>query len=258
MMRRLTSAPKPSARVSLVHREQVARVARCGGRSARRRSGRGWRSPRPGRSRSRRRSRGGRAAGRSPAPLPPSSSIRSSARAHDLGHARLEALLLEAPGRRSGGRRGARRSGSATSSGRPSEVESQGSRPSRARSISAASVTSRVSGPALVERRGEGDHPVAGDRAVGGLQADDPAQRGRLADRAAGVGADRPRRDAGRHGRGAAAARAARHALAVPGVLDRAEAGVLVRRAHRELVLVGLAEHRRAGRLAGSRTLVAV
>ena len=42
----------------------------------------------------------------------------------------------------------------------------------------------------LVERRREGDHPVAADRAVGGLQPDDPAQRGGLADRAAGVGAD--------------------------------------------------------------------
>ena len=51
---------------------------------------------------------------------------------------------------------------------------------------------------ALVERRGEGDHPVAGDRAVGRLQADDPAQRRRLADRPAGVGPDRPRGEAGR------------------------------------------------------------
>ena len=55
----------------------------------------------------------------------------------------------------------------------------------------------------LVERRGEGDHPVAADRAVGRLEADDPAQRGGLADRAAGVGADRPRRGAGGDGGGA-------------------------------------------------------
>ena len=103
--------------------------------------------------------------------------------------------------------------------------------------------------PGLVERGGEGDHPVAADRAVGGLEADDPAQRGGLADRAAGVGADRPRREAGGDGGGAAAARAAGDARAVPRVQRRAVGGVLGRRAHRELVLVGLAEHRRAGGL---------
>ena len=62
---------------------------------------------------------------------------------------------------------------------------------------------------ALVERRGEGDHPVAGDGAVCGLKADDPAERRRLADRAAGVGAERDRRQAGGH-RGGRAARASR------------------------------------------------
>ena len=62
----------------------------------------------------------------------------------------------------------------------------------------------------LVQRGGEGDHPVARDRAVGGLHPDDPAQRGGLADRAAGVGADRPRREARGHGGGAAARGAAR------------------------------------------------
>ena len=99
----------------------------------------------------------------------------------------------------------------------------------------------------LVERRGERDHPVARDGAVGRLEADDPAQRGGLADRAAGVRADRPRREPGRDGGRAAAARSARDARAVPRVQDRPEGRVLVRRAHRELVLVGLAEQRRAG-----------
>ena len=99
----------------------------------------------------------------------------------------------------------------------------------------------------LVERRGEGDHPVAADGAVGRLQPDDPAQRRRLADRAAGVRADRPRREAGRDGGGAAAARAARDARAVPRVEHRPVGRVLVRRAHRELVLVGLAQQRRPG-----------
>ena len=104
--------------------------------------------------------------------------------------------------------------------------------------------------PALVERRGEGDHPVAADRAVGGLQADDPAQRGGLADRAAGVGADRPRAR-GRRPRRRRCRRSSRPARAPRshGFCTGPEAGVLVRRAHRELVLVGLAEHRRARRL---------
>ena len=99
----------------------------------------------------------------------------------------------------------------------------------------------------LVERRGEGDHPVAADRAVGRLEADDPAQRGGLADRAAGVGARAPTA----RGRRRPRRRCRRdeppgHARAVPRVEHRAEGGVLVRRAHRELVLVGLAEQRRA------------
>ena len=101
--------------------------------------------------------------------------------------------------------------------------------------------------PALVERGGEGDHPVAGDRPVGRLQADDPAERRRLADRAAGVGADRARREAAGDDRGRAAGGAARHPAPVPGVEDRPVGGVLVRGAHRELVHVGLAEHARAG-----------
>ena len=49
----------------------------------------------------------------------------------------------------------------------------------------------------LVERARERHGAVARDRAVGRLHADDAAQRGGLADRAAGVGAERERR----HGR---------------------------------------------------------
>ena len=59
--------------------------------------------------------------------------------------------------------------------------------------------------PGLVERGGEGDHPVARDGPVGRFQPDDAAQRGRLADRAAGVRAERPRGQAGGDRRGAAA-----------------------------------------------------
>ena len=79
-----------------------------------------------------------------------------------------------------------------------------------ARSSSAASVDVAGQRSALVERGGERDHPVARDRAVGRLQADDPAERGGLADRPAGVGADRARRQPAGDGGRRAAGRAAR------------------------------------------------
>ena len=101
--------------------------------------------------------------------------------------------------------------------------------------------------PALVERGGEGDHAVARDRPVGRLQPDDPAERRRLADRAARVGADRPRGQAAGDRRGRAAGGAAGYAIAVPRVSHRPVGGVLVRGAHRELVHVGLAQQPRPG-----------
>ena len=128
------------------------------------------------------------------------------------------------------------------------DVESRASRPAIACSSAAAS--RRVPGERsdLVQRRGERDDPVAADPAVGGLHADDPAQRRRLADRTAGVGPERQRRVMGRHdGRGTAAATAG-DGVEVPRVADRAVGRVLVRRAHRELVHVRLAEEDGAGR----------
>ena len=52
-----------------------------------------------------------------------------------------------------------------------------------------------------VERRAEGDQPVAADPAVGRLDADDAAEAGGLAHRAAGLGAERGGHDAGGHQR---------------------------------------------------------
>ena len=89
-------------------------------------------------------------------------------------------------------------------------VESRGSWPAIASSTSAASRHGARERADLVERRGEGDQAVARHAAVGRLQADDAAERRRLADRAAGVGAERHRRHAGRHRRRRPAARAAR------------------------------------------------
>ena len=53
----------------------------------------------------------------------------------------------------------------------------------------------RVTGPTWSRRRGERDDAVARDGAVGRPQADVAAERGRQLDRAAGVGAERPRRE---------------------------------------------------------------
>jgi hypothetical protein len=79
--------------------------------------------------------------------------------------------------------------------------------------------------PALVERGGEGDHAVARHHAVGRLDAGDAAQGGRLADRAAGVGAG----GAGARRAATAAAEPPEEppgtAAGVPGVLHRAEDG---------------------------------
>ena len=68
----------------------------------------------------------------------------------------------------------------------------------------------------LIERRSEGEQPVARDAAVGRLEADHAAERARLADRSAGVGAERDRRQAGGHRHRRAAARSAGDAIRAP------------------------------------------
>src|SRR6185312_16879976 len=100
-----------------------------------------------------------------------------------------------------------------------------------------------------VEGGGKGRQPEARDAAVGGQHTDDAAEGGRLADAAAGVGAERGQRQAGADGGGAAAARSARHALAVAGVAGGTVAGVFRARSHGELVAVGLADQHRTGGL---------
>ena len=94
----------------------------------------------------------------------------------------------------------------------------------------------------LIEARGEGHQPAAADAAIGRFQPRDPAQPRRLADRAARVGADRHRRHVGRHACRRAATGAPRGAGQVPGIVDRAEGGVLVRSPHGKFVHVRLAD----------------
>ena len=204
------------------------RRRRPAARSGRRRTGPGWPTPRPARSGSRPTARAAHAAaGRLDRRARARSASASVASKFSRTPGSMPAPTSEPPssssGPRAGSRAGPRRVGSSIEPGNGSEVESHGSWPTICDSSSAASVTSRVSGPGLVQRRRERDHAVARAGAVGRLEADDPAQRRRLADRATGVGADRPRRQSGGDRGRAAARRAARHAPAVPRVQHRAE-----------------------------------
>ena len=94
----------------------------------------------------------------------------------------------------------------------------------------------------LVEGGGIRDQAVARHAAVGGLDADHAAVRGRLPDRTAGVRAQRSQAQARGHGGGRAAARAARDPGEVPRVAGDLEPGILRGRPHRELVHVELAD----------------
>ena len=102
--------------------------------------------------------------------------------------------------------------------------------------------------PDAVERRGEGDEPVARDASVGRQHADHSAEAGGLADGAAGVGAERGDGEVCRDGRRRSAARSAGDAVGVDGIAHGAVGRVLVRRAHGELVAVELAQQHRARR----------
>ncbi len=113
-----------------------------------------------------------------------------------------------------------------------------------------ASRTVFATGPTWSRLDAKATMPVAGHRPVGRAQADVAAERGRELDRAAGVRAERPRREPRRDRRRRAAAGAARDARRIPRVARRPEGGVLRGGAHRELVRVGLAENRQAARLA--------
>ena len=99
----------------------------------------------------------------------------------------------------------------------------------------------------LIERGSERDQAVARHAAVGRLQTEHAAERRRLADRSAGLGAERERHHAGGDRDGRSAARSAGNPIVIPRVARRPERGMLGRRAHRELVAVGLADDHRAG-----------
>ena len=95
----------------------------------------------------------------------------------------------------------------------------------------------------LIEARCECDHAVARYASISRFQADGTRQGRRLADRTAGIRACRCRREACRDRGGRTARRAARRAFEIPGIFDGSEVARLVRRTHRELVHIGLAEY---------------
>ncbi len=101
--------------------------------------------------------------------------------------------------------------------------------------------------PNVVERMGQREHAGEADRAVGRLQADDAAAGGRVAHRAAGVGAERRRYKSSGQRRARAARRAAGVQVAVPGIARRRPGQVERRPAGRELVQRELAEQNSAG-----------
>ncbi len=82
----------------------------------------------------------------------------------------------------------------------------------------------------------------------GRLEADEPAEAGRNADRAGAVGAERQRPQAGRDGGGSAARRSAGRASEVPGIARLAEERIVGRAAPGELRQIGPAHEDRAGR----------
>ena len=259
MMRRLTSAPNPCARVRRVHARAGRRACRPASdrgaresRSARRRSAPGSSSLRRWRPGSRPESRRRHAAGRC---RPGSRRAPRARRAPAVNAAATSASTPLLSIKRARARRSAAPRTSPVSAALKSGTGSRRAR--RVRRIGAGDHRQRERGIAdgpgqrtdLIERRGERQQPVARDAAVGRLQPDDAAQRRRLADRSAGVGAERERRHAGGDGHRRSAARSAGNAIGRPRIPRRAERRVLGRRSHRELVAVGLADDDGAGRL---------
>ncbi len=123
--------------------------------------------------------------------------------------------------------------------------------------------------PGLVERRGVRDDAPAGASPISRLYAHGAGEGGGLTDRAAGIGAGGAEAEMRGHRRRRAAGRAAGHQLGIgvgapPWRHRRPETRRLVRRAHGELVIVGLAQHHGAvapelrgdGRLVGRHEIV--
>ena len=212
-MRRFTSAPKPGVARRRVHRRDVVAVDAQAvahavvAREVRRRLGR--RDQVVGGEPVRRRRHRDRAR-----PWRPAASSAAAAASTAAAHLGLDALVVgqllddadAQPGDAVVERREQRRRGL----GDRRRVARVVARRSTS-SSSAASATVAANGPIWSSDDANAIEPVARHRAVGRLHADDAAQRRRLADRTAGVGAERERREAGRDRGRRAAARPAGH-----------------------------------------------
>ena len=99
----------------------------------------------------------------------------------------------------------------------------------------------------VVERERHRKQPAPRDQAVGRLQPDHAAVAGRIADRAAGVGADRDRHHAGGERDARARRRASRMVVGIPGMPRIRERQFLGRPAECKFVQRLLAQHDRAG-----------
>ena len=137
--------------------------------------------------------------------------------------------------------------------GTSSDVESRGSCPAIASNSSATSSTDWPNGPTWSRLLAKRHEAVAAHAAVGRLHADDAAQAGRLADRAARVGADRQRRHAGGDAAAEPPLEPPGDALEVPRIARHLKRRVLGRAAHRELVHVRPADEHGVGRREASR-----
>src|SRR5262249_23488467 len=99
----------------------------------------------------------------------------------------------------------------------------------------------------MIEGTRQGNDAFGRDFTVGRFQSDDAAGGRGDANRTAGAGAERGERHAGGYARRRASARAARRARRIERMTRRAEGRILVGRAERKLVKVGLADEYRAG-----------
>ena len=197
MMRRFTSAPKPAARVFSYMSVQVL-ARRRAARSARRHSARGSTRPRPARRCSRPAARIWCAAARPRRSRRPASFSHSMPCSHSASisarHAVDAVFLRNADPQALESTCATAAAKSGTGSRRRGRVLRDRGRPCACSRIAAVLDGARHR-PGLVERAGEGDDAPARAAAVGRLDADDAGEDGRLADRAAGVGAGRARHE---------------------------------------------------------------
>ena len=102
-------------------------------------------------------------------------------------------------------------------------------------------------GADLIEGRGEGDQAITADPAVGGLQTDQPAQCGGLANGTAGIGTKAGTAHSCGEGGGAAAARSAGNSRGIPRIAGGFERAILGGRPHGEFIEVRFADNDGAG-----------